>query len=82
MTDSVLLTIMCIYFRVFVQDESGVRRTSGGDEFIVELEGTRSITGSVVDNLDGMCVFMHVCFIRIFDSLCGRYAMHACIIII
>lgn len=36
-----------------MQDESGVRRTSGGDEFIVELEGTRSISGSVVDNLDG-----------------------------
>ncbi len=36
------------------QDESGVRRTSGGDEFIVELEGTRPITGSVTDNLDGM----------------------------
>ena len=36
------------------QDESGVRRTSGGDEFIVELEGTRPTTGSVTDNLDGM----------------------------
>ena len=36
-----------------LQDESGVRRTSGGDEFIVELEGTRPITGSVTDNLDG-----------------------------
>ena len=30
-----------------------MRRTSGGDEFIVELEGTRSISGDVVDNLDG-----------------------------
>ena len=42
---------------MYAQDESGVRRTSGGDEFIVELEGTRSISGSVVDNLDGMAVY-------------------------
>jgi hypothetical protein len=40
-------------FTVTAKDESGVRRTSGGDEWIVELDGTRSITGSVVDNLDG-----------------------------
>ena len=40
-------------FTVTAKDESGVRRTSGGDEFIVELEGTRPITGSVTDNLDG-----------------------------
>eukprot|EP00961_Rhodomonas_salina_P166353 2241679-Rhodomonas_salina.3 len=38
---------------VTAKDESGVRRTSGGDEWIVELDGTRSLTGSVVDNLDG-----------------------------
>jgi hypothetical protein len=37
----------------FSQDESGVRKTSGGDEFIVELEGTRSISGNIVDMLDG-----------------------------
>eukprot|EP00290_Baffinella_frigidus_P000367 CAMPEP_0180183136 /NCGR_PEP_ID=MMETSP0986-20121125/41047_1 /TAXON_ID=697907 /ORGANISM="non described non described, Strain CCMP2293" /LENGTH=821 /DNA_ID=CAMNT_0022136569 /DNA_START=159 /DNA_END=2622 /DNA_ORIENTATION=+ len=40
-------------FTVTAKDESGVRRTSGGDEWIVELDGTRSLTGSVVDNLDG-----------------------------
>lgn len=40
-------------FSITARDESGVRRTSGGDNFIVELEGTRSITGSVVDNLNG-----------------------------
>ncbi len=40
-------------FTVTAKDESGVRRTSGGDDFVVELEGTRSVTGSVVDNLDG-----------------------------
>jgi len=40
-------------FTVTAKDESGVRRTSGGDEWIVELDGTRSIGGSVVDNLDG-----------------------------
>lgn len=40
-------------FTVTAKDESGVRRTSGGDEWIVELDGTRSISGSVVDNLDG-----------------------------
>ncbi len=40
-------------FTVTAKDESGVRRTSGGDDFVVELEGTRSVTGSVIDNLDG-----------------------------
>ncbi|EKX39869.1 hypothetical protein GUITHDRAFT_76077, partial [Guillardia theta CCMP2712] len=40
-------------FTVTSKDESGVRRTSGGDEWIVEFAGTRSLTGSVVDNLDG-----------------------------
>jgi hypothetical protein len=40
-------------FTITAKDESGVRRTSGGDEWIVELDGTRSLTGSVVDNLDG-----------------------------
>ncbi|EKX41487.1 hypothetical protein GUITHDRAFT_74711 [Guillardia theta CCMP2712] len=40
-------------FTITAKDESGVRRTSGGDEFIVELEGTRSISGSVTDSLDG-----------------------------
>lgn len=37
-------------FTVTAKDESGVRRTSGGDEFIVELEGTRSISGA------GLCL--------------------------
>jgi len=41
------------YVLIFSQDESGVRKTSGGDEFIVELEGTRSISGNIVDMLDG-----------------------------
>jgi len=40
-------------FTVTAKDESGVRRTSGGDDFVVELEGTRSVSGSVIDNLDG-----------------------------
>jgi hypothetical protein len=40
-------------FTVTALDGSAVRRTSGGDNFLVELEGTRSMTGSVVDNLDG-----------------------------
>ena len=40
-------------FTITAKDESGVRRTSGGDDFVVELEGTRSVSGSVVDNLDG-----------------------------
>jgi hypothetical protein len=40
-------------FTITAKDESGSLRTSGGDAFNVELEGTRSITGSVVDGLDG-----------------------------
>ena len=51
------------------QDESGVRRTSGGDEFIVELEGTRSISGDIVDNLDGMPESQFVSFVC---SVCVR----------
>ncbi len=40
-------------FTITAKDESGSLRTSGGDAFNVELEGTRSITGSVVDQLSG-----------------------------
>jgi len=40
-------------FTVTAFEEDGVRRTSGGDDFIVELAGTRSLMGSVIDNLDG-----------------------------
>ena len=40
-------------FTVTAYEEDGVRRTSGGDDFIVELAGTRGLTGSVIDNLDG-----------------------------
>ena len=40
-------------FTVTVFEENGVHRTSGGDDFIVELAGTRSAQGSVIDNLDG-----------------------------
>ena len=38
-------------FAITAKDESGASRTSGGDTFIVELEGTRSITASVIDQL-------------------------------
>jgi len=41
-------------FTITAKDESGSARTSGGDAFNVELEGTRSITGSVVDQLSGL----------------------------
>jgi hypothetical protein len=37
--------------------DTGVRSTSVSDEFIVELEGTRFISGSVVENFDGMAVY-------------------------
>jgi hypothetical protein len=40
-------------FTVTAFEENGVRRTSGGDDFIVQLAGTRSLLGSVIDNLDG-----------------------------
>lgn len=40
-------------FTITAYEENGVRRTSGGDEFVVELEGTRSLSASVIDNLDG-----------------------------
>jgi hypothetical protein len=40
-------------FTVTAFEENGVRRTSGGDDFIVELAGTRSAQGSIIDNLDG-----------------------------
>lgn len=41
-------------FAITAKDESGASRTSGGDTFIVELEGTRSITASVIDQLSGV----------------------------
>ena len=40
-------------FTVTAYEENGVRRTSGGDDFIVQLGGTRALLGSVIDNLDG-----------------------------
>lgn len=40
-------------FTVTVFEENDVRHTSGGDDFIVELAGTRFAQGSVIDNLDG-----------------------------
>jgi len=61
-------------FTVTAKDESGVRRTSGGDEWIVELDGTRSITGSVVDNLDGtyqVCLVSKISSVQRRSSLLG-----------
>ena len=40
-------------FTVTAYEEDGRRRTSGGDDFIVQLAGTRALYGSVIDNLDG-----------------------------
>ncbi len=34
-------------FTITAIDESGLRRTLGGDDFIVELDGTRTLSGSV-----------------------------------
>jgi len=45
-------------FAITAKDESGASRTSGGDTFIVELEGTRSITASVIDQLSGVLLFL------------------------
>jgi hypothetical protein len=34
-------------FTITAIDESGLRRTLGGDDFVVELDGTRTLSGSV-----------------------------------
>jgi hypothetical protein len=34
-------------FTITAVDESGLRRTLGGDDFVVELDGTRTVSGSV-----------------------------------
>ena len=36
-------------FTITAIDESGLRRTRGGDDFVVELDGTRTLSGSVSD---------------------------------
>ncbi|EKX37277.1 hypothetical protein GUITHDRAFT_78254, partial [Guillardia theta CCMP2712] len=40
-------------FTITAFEESGLRRTSGGDEFLVQLDGSQSLRGSIIDNLDG-----------------------------
>lgn len=40
-------------FVITAKDEAGAARTSGGDTFLLELKGARSITGIITDRLDG-----------------------------
>ena len=44
---------MAAQFTITVHDTSGARATTGGMDFIVQLNGPTSVRGSVLDQLDG-----------------------------